>query len=267
MAYKLYGVRTPVGQHGHVTLVDFMGSDLRVVEAARVSFDQAASKGEEQDRRLIRYLMKNKHTSPFEQCELVFDVYAPLFVARQWLRHRTASVNEQSRRYTGPDDTALDVFGDDTKGLHLREQGNGPNKQGSADTPPPARVADLFVRSVTASAKAYNRAIKEGLCKEQARALLPQGMYTRFVYKQDLHNLLHFLELRLHPHAQKEIREYAEVMAKMVKDHFPVTWEAFEEYRLHAVTLSRSEREALTAWLASMDPAATTPFPLSGALL
>jgi thymidylate synthase (FAD) len=245
MAYKLYGVRTPVGQHGHVTLVDFMGSDYRVVEAARVSFDGAASKGEEQDRRLIHYLMKNKHTSPFEQCELVFDVYAPLFVARQWLRHRTASVNEQSRRYTGPEDSEVVIWGERVAGLHLREQGTGTNKQGSGELIGDDPLNHLFTNTVTKATEAYKALIDEGLCREQARAVLPQGMYTRFVYKQDLHNLLHFLELRLHPHAQKEIREYAEVMAKMVQTHFPKTWEAFEEYRLHAVTLSKSERTLL----------------------
>lgn len=230
--------KVPVGKNGSVTLIDHMGNDLRVVEAARVSFGHAASKGEEQDARLIRYLMKHGHTSPFEQCELVFMIDCPLFVARQMHRHRTASINEVSRRYTSDDKLPVRVWEADG----MRPQGNGPNKQGSDEN---ALIEVNAVVAMLESVDDYKTLVSMGACREQARMVLPQGMMTQFYYKMDLHNLLGFLEKRLHPDAQLEMRLYAEAMASFVRGLYPRVWDAFIDLRLHAVKLTRDERVEL----------------------
>lgn len=235
----------PIEGGGSVTLVDYMGDDWRVVEAARVSFGHAARKGDEQDARLINYLMRRGHTSPFEQCEVAFMVDAPLFVARQMLRHRTANVNEVSRRYTSDERLPLRLW--QVKGL--RPQGNGPNKQGSNEQALMKLDANA---AMLESVEAYKDLVASGACREQARMVLPQGMMTSFFFKQDLHNMLGFLEKRLHPDAQLEVRLVAQAMAGFVRELFPVVWEAFEEHRLHALKLSRSQREVLKSLLLTL---------------
>lgn len=235
----------PIEGGGSVTLVDYMGDDWRVVEAARVSFGHAGRKGDEQDTRLINYLMKHGHTSPFEQCEVAFMVDAPLFVARQMLRHRTANVNEVSRRYTSDERLPLRLW--HVEGL--RPQGDGPNKQSSNEN---GWLHMDAASSMNSSVLAYKTLVLRGACREQARMVLPQGMMTSFFFKQDLHNMLGFLEKRLHPDAQLEVRLFAQAMAGFVRELFPVVWEAFEEHRLHALKLSRSQREVLKSLLLTL---------------
>jgi len=222
---------------GFARLVAHMGSDADVVQAARVSYG-AGTKSVSDDRGLVRFLMRHKHTTPFEMVEFKFHIRAPIFVARQWLRHRTASVNEMSARYSVID---TGYFLPD----NLREQGRA-NKQCSGEV----LDGDEFLllkqkASCDLAFHTYEELIRRGVSRELARTHLPQSTYTEFYWKINLHNLLHFLKLRLHTHAQKEIRDLAEQVATHVKTIVPVTWEAFEDFELGAVTLSRLEVEAL----------------------
>lgn len=219
-----------------VRLVDSMGDDSAIVQAARVSYG-AGTKSVSDDRALIRYLMRHKHTTPFEMVEFKFHIIAPIFVARQWLRHRTASVNELSARYSiVPDDYFLPD--------ELRTQGANP--QGGEE---PYDGGDLLLLKQKASCDlafhTYDELIKKGVSRELARAHLPQSTYTEFYWKINFHNLLHFLELRIDDHAQKEIRDLAHQVYELIKPIVPVTCEAFEDFRLGSMTLSRLEIEAI----------------------
>ena len=222
---------------GSAHLVSHMGTDADVVQAARVSYG-AGTKTPSDDRGLIRYLMRHRHTTPFEMVEFKFHIRAPIFVARQWLRHRTASVNEMSARYSVVD---TGYFLPET----LRTQ-SSTNKQCSGQDLDGTEF--LLLKQKVACDLAfhtYDELLKKGCSRELARTHLPQSTYTEFYWKINLHNLLHFLKLRLHTHAQKEIRDLAEQVATHVKTIVPVTWEAFEDFELGAVTLSRLEVEAL----------------------
>lgn len=213
--------------HGFVRLVDSMGNDSSVVRAARVSYD-AGTKTPEEDARLIRYLMRNKHTSPFEQVVLVFHIKLPLFVFAQLARHRTARLNAQSARYTTmADDFYL------PQPSQIRGQGTG-NKQ----------VGDgILIEDVAQKAASemhwiaqrcyttYRELIDMGVCREQARMVLPQNLYTQCVWQMDLHNLLKFIELRDHPHAQQEIQVYARAMLAIAEQVAPVSVAAWREHR------------------------------------
>lgn len=215
-------VRIPLLDKGYIELQDFMGSDLAIVNAARVSF-LSESKGLEQDTKLINYLLRNAHTSPFEMVEFKFRVHCPLFVARQWMRHRTWNYSEVSRRYT---EENLEFYIPE----NFRQQANS-NKQASsgllaADSS--AQIAELLTAHVNKSLELYHNAIKSGVARELARLFLPQNMYTTFIAKVDAHNLMHFLRLRLHEHAQYEIRVYAEaIYAHAFKPLLPITAQAF----------------------------------------
>lgn len=230
-----------------VRVVDRMGDDGAVVQAARVSYG-AGTRGVLDDERLIRYLMRHRHTSPFEMCEIKLHVRCPIFVARQWLRHRTASVNEVSGRYSV-------LGGDFFVPEHVYGQSVG-NRQGRGEEPIDGdeEARRLIEESYGEAARAYGRLLWMGASREQARMVLPLATYTEFYWKIDLHNLLHFLELRLHPTAQEEIRVYAEEIAGIVREWVPITWRAFEDYRLRAVTLSRQEYEALRSVLRGEKP-------------
>ncbi len=202
---------------GYIELQDVMGSDSDIVNAARVSF-LGETKGDDADKKLLLYLWKHRHTTPFEMCEMKFRVKAPLLVARQWMRHRTFSYNEVSRRYTSEE---MDFY----EPTQWRGQSIS-NKQasnGMVDT----KMTTLARQLNQISVSLYNQALEEGIAREQARILLPQSMYTTFIAKVDLKNLLNFISLRSSPHAQYEIRVYSDAILEMVKEHFPWTAEAY----------------------------------------
>lgn len=229
-------VEYPLGDGvGSVEYIDSMGDDGSICRAARVSSGHG-SKGESSDARLINFLMANRHTTPFEHCELAVHVKAPVFVERQWFRHRTASVNSASMRYKEmPDEVWVPRSGD----LHLQSV---KNRQGGIAAPDPTLVGDSIERieRVYSNARvAYELMVAGGIAREDARVVLPLGQYTEFYWKIDLHNLLHFLELRLHPHAQREIRLYAASLARLARSLWPIAWKAFEEHRLYALAMPR----------------------------
>lgn len=206
---------------GFVRLVDFMGSDQRAVQSARVSFG-AVSKGEEQDKRLIKYLMQHSHHTPFEHCYFQFHICCPIFVARQWMRHRWGSYNEVSARYTEVKDEfyiPTEFRGQDTK-----------NKQGSVSSESLDHKAlqTEYEKSIEASYATYRKLIEAGVAREMARGVLPVCQYTQFYWSVNARSLFNFLCLRTDQHAQKEIRVYADAIAKIVEEKMPWSWEAFE---------------------------------------
>lgn len=237
--------------HGFVRLIDYMGDDAAIVRAARVSYGKGTRKVSE-DRALIRYLMRHRHTSPFEMVELKFHVKLPIFVARQWIRHRTASVNEYSGRYSVMKEEFYLPADQD-----IRYQSTV-NKQGRSEEEVPEQVKRQFVEFLQQSQRdlyaGYAQQVEDGMARELARIALPLSLYTEWYWKIDLHNLLHFLSLRLDPHAQKEIREYAFVIAEMVRAVCPMAYEAFEDYRLNALCFSGPELRVLAGALAELDP-------------
>lgn len=206
---------------GSVTLLNHMGDDNTVVSAARVSF-LGESKGEEQDTKLIRYLLKNKHTSPFEQVEFQFLVKCPLFIARQWHRHRTWSYNEVSRRYTSEE---LDFHVPDT----LRKQASKNRQMSEGVIEYNVNGIEIIDRVNKMLYNLYQELLNEGVCREQARMILPLTSYTSFYAKVDLHNLFHFLELRNHPHAQWEIRQYASAIEILIAPIVPICYNAWRD--------------------------------------
>jgi thymidylate synthase (FAD) len=214
-----------------------MGTDAAIVQAARVSYGHG-TKTVSDDRALIRYLLRNWHTTPFEMVVFKFHVRCPIFVARQWLRHRTASVNELSARYS--------VIQDDFYVPSPYSSQSVDNKQGSDPT---ATMADhLTLDGITIGCDAfsfYNRLLQEGASREQARIHLPQGTYTEFYWKMDLHNLFGFLQRRMDHHAQSEIRVLAEKVFEIIKPIVPISCEAFQDYRLDSITLSGPEIRAI----------------------
>jgi thymidylate synthase (FAD) len=233
----------PVHDHGYVKLLEVMGSDETIVDAARISYDR---RGRSEDRALIRYLLRHRHTSPFEMGVLRFEVKMPIFVARQWIRHRTASLNEMSARYTELPD---EMFVPEVVAVQSKD-----NKQGRDDQLDEAGehgAKKLIAWANEKTYSAYEELLARGVAREIARGVLPVNVYTKFVWKMDLHNLMHFLDLRLDPHAQKEIRDFAEVIEKLVALHFPLSYEAFVDYVRDSYTCSRMEvdliREILTA--------------------
>ena len=241
----------PCLDHGFVRVVDYMGDDAAVVQAARVSYGKGTRKVSE-DRGLIRYLMRHRHTTPLEMCELKLHVKLPIFVARQWIRHRTANVNEYSGRYSILD---REFYLPEPSALAVQSANN---KQGRGDPLAP-EVADevlrLLRRDATQCYDTYEGLIDDtGLARELARMNLPVNYYTQWYWKIDLHNLLHFLALRIDPHAQYEIRVYGEAIAQVVRAWVPLCWEAFEDYRLHAATLSRQMLQVVRAMLDGAPP-------------
>ena len=249
-AEKEIGVKHPVLTHGFVVLVDYMGNDAAIVQAARVSYGKG-TRAVRDDRGLIRYLMRHRHTTPFEMVELKFLVRLPIFVARQWIRHRVASVNEYSARYSVvPDEYEVPAPEE------VRHQSTR-NRQGRGD-PLPTEVVDQFRADLDRVSKdayaVYARALDAGVARETARLVLPVAYYTQWYWKADLWNLFHFLSLRLDPHAQEEIRLYAAELAKLTRLVAPIAYEAFEDFSLSSLSLSRSERVALRALLDGKTP-------------
>jgi thymidylate synthase (FAD) len=240
----------PCLDHGFVRAVDYMGDDGAVVQAARVSYGKGTRKTSE-DRGLIRYLMRHRHTTPFEMCELKLHVKLPIFVARQWIRHRTANVNEYSARYSVLD---REFYLPRPEDLAVQSPNN---KQGRGDVLDPeaaARVLHLLRRDAEQCYDTYEAMLDEHhLARELARMNLGVNYYTQWYWKVDLHNLLHFLSLRIDPHAQYEIRVYGEAIAGLVRAWVPTVYEAFEDYRLGAVTLSRQMLEVVRRKIAGED--------------
>ena len=235
---------------GFVRLVDYLGGDSRIVAAARVSYG-AGTKTVREDKGLINYLMRNDHTSPFEQVILTFHAKMPIFVARQWVRHRTARLNEISGRYSVMED---EFYVPPQEQLRRQSQNNKQargEEELSADVQ--ERILELLKKDQSNVYSNYEGMLNDGLARELARINLPLSLYTQWYWQIDLHNLFHFLKLRLDSHAQYEIRAYGEVMATMAKAVAPLAYEAFEEHILYAVKLSRSSREKLQKVLESMD--------------
>ncbi|MBI5542480.1 MAG: FAD-dependent thymidylate synthase [Deltaproteobacteria bacterium] len=235
---EVLGRRFPVLDDGFVRAVDYMGADESIVQAARVSYGRGTKQVSE-DRSLIRYLLRNAHTSPLEMCELKLHVRVPMDCWRQWIRHRTASVNEYSTRYslaiTSAQKTAPDQWRSQSKD---NKQGSGAPLAGEIGEELSREEAEL----IEWSQQVYEHRIAEGVAREQARKDLPLSTYTEAYWKIDLHNLLRFLELRMSSHAQLEIRSYATLIGEeLVKRWVPLVWEAFVDYRLQAFALSRAE--------------------------
>lgn len=218
--------------HGHVRLVEHMGSDLSIVRNARVSYDAEWRTGEDEgkDGKLLNYLVKNRHTSPFESVTFTFDVKAPIFNFRQWHRHRTWAYNEISGRYAElPEEFYVPIPADIT-------MQSTDNKQMRTDEEHPRSnlIAETIRLSCEESFRTYHGLIEMGCPRELARTVLPLGTYSHMFATVNLHNLMHFLSLRLHSHAQKEIRVYAEAMLQLVEPLVPVSVAAFREHRLGA---------------------------------
>lgn len=258
--------KLPVLDDGFVCLVDVMGDDQSVVQAARVSYGEGTRQVSD-DRGLIRYLMRHRHSTPFEMAELKFLVRVPMDTWRQWIRHRTANVNEYSTRYS----LAIDAS-QRTPPDQWRTQATG-NRQGSGDAIPAEageRLSAEELELLDRSREVYERRIAQGVAREQARKDLPLSTYTEAYWKVDLHNLLHFLALRMDSHAQLEIRQYATAMGEgIVRPLFPLVWEAFVDYRLEGMFLSRLDREtivSLTARLAASGRGAATEADFLAAL-
>jgi len=231
---------------GFVRLVDYMGGDQRIVQSARVSYGEG-TKSVRQDRALIHYLIKHWHTSPFEQVQLTFHCKMPIFIARQWIRHRTARLNEISGRYSIMKDEFYIPHPD-----QVAFQSSN-NKQGRADSLPFDEAMKIIEQMENDQKEAYSEytgMIEKGVARELARTNLPVSLYTEWYWQIDLHNLFHFIRLRIDPHAQYEIRVYAEALAKCAQAVAPFAYEAFEEHVLGSVTFSKAECAALSRMLA-----------------
>jgi thymidylate synthase (FAD) len=227
---------TPLLDHGFVRVVDYMGDDAAVVQAARVSYGKG-TKAVRRDRGLIRYLMRHRHTTPFEMCEIKLHVKLPIFVARQWIRHRTANVNEYSARYSVMD---KEFYLPRPEDLAVQSTDNKQGRGAELTEDQATEVLRLLRRDAEQTYGTYESLMGEfNLARELARIDLPLNAYTQWYWKIDLHNLLHFLSLRMHPHAQYEIRVYADAIAEFVKDWVPLSYEAFADYRLGGAFLSR----------------------------
>ena len=228
---------------GYVMLVDYMGNDDSIIQAARVSYGKGTKKVSE-DRGLIRYLMRHDHTTPFEMVEFKFHCKMPIFVAREWIRHRTANVNEYSLRYSEPE---FDFYIPDLNNIGAQSKSN---KQGRTNEAVTEELGNEFIKDLTRiseeTSKIYKDYSDKGIARELCRMFLPVDLYTRWFWKIDLHNLFHFLELRMNQRAQYEIRQYANTMYnEIVKKIVPIAAEAFEDYKLNSTNLSKLEIKAL----------------------
>ncbi len=239
---NLIGKEIKCLDHGFVRLVDVMGDDGSIVQAARVSYG-AGTKTVNEDRGLIRYLMRHKHTTPFEMVEFKFHIKLPIFIARQWIRHRTANVNEYSGRYSIMKD---DFYLPDLDQIRPQSENN---KQGRSDETFSSEKANAIREKLGKVQKElyteYESLLGEELARELARINLPLSNYTEWYWKIDLHNLFHFLRLRIDSHAQYEIRVYGEALAGIVKEIVPHAWQAFEDYSLNSANFSKPELNAM----------------------
>ena len=243
----------PVLDHGFVRVIDYMGDDAAICQAARVSYGKG-TKSVQNDEGLIRYLMRHWHSTPFEMCEIKLHVKLPVFVARQWIRHRTANVNEYSARYSildrefyipAPEHVAAQSV--------VNNQGRGDILTGDEA----ARVLEILKADSARAYDNYQSLIsqdgQQGLARELARMNLPTNIYTQWYWKVDLHNLLHFLRLRADAHAQYEIRVYADEICKIVADWVPFAYSAFEDYRMGGATLSKTALDCVRRMIKGED--------------
>jgi thymidylate synthase (FAD) len=232
----------PVLDHGFVGLVDYMGSDDAIVKAARVSYGEGTKKVQG-DRGLIRYLMRHEHTTPFEMCEVKFHIKLPIFVMRQLVRHRTASLNEYSARYSVITD---EFYIPEPQNLKPQSTTNKQGRAGELDNIQRQHVIDDMLGAWDYNYELYERHINDfGLARETARAILPVGGYTECYWKANLKNFLHMARLRMDSHAQWEIQEFARAMYNLARPLFPLACEAFEDYAVGSVKVSRLEVDLL----------------------
>ena len=240
----------PVLDHGFVRVIDYMGDDSAIVQAARVSYG-AGTKHVSNDEGLIRYLMRHWHSTPFEMCEVKFHVKLPVFVARQWIRHRTANVNEYSAHYSILD---REFYIPAPEHLAAQSTVNNQGRGAVLEGEEAARVLEMLKSDAGRAYDNYEAMLsqdgQQGLARELARMNLPANVYTQWYWKVDLHNLFHFLRLRADAHAQYEIRVYADLMCKLVADWVPIAFGAFEDYRMGGVSLSAKGIEVLRRRLA-----------------
>lgn len=279
---KMMGVPQPVLDHGFVRLVDYMGDEAAIPQAARVSYGKG-TKSVSEDRGLIRYLMRHRHTTPFEMCEIKLHVKLPIFVARQWIRHRTANVNEYSARYSI---LAKEFYVPNIDDIQPQSKTNKQGRDGSLPEQTRRAMAESIRMHSYNSYEIYeelhtgwpwfdeegNEFVipggmgepipgrephmgEHGMAREMARMVVPTNVYTEWYWKVDLHNLLHFLSLRADPHAQMEIRVYADAICNMVKTWVPHTWEAFEDYVMGGEHFSRQEMELIREMVQYSDSA------------
>lgn len=257
----------PVLDHGFVRVVDYMGDDNAVVQAARVSYGKGTKKVNE-DAGLIRYLMRHRHTTPFEMCEIKFHIKLPIFIARQWIRHRTANVNEYSARYSV---LGKEFYIPAPEQLAPQSKANHQGRSGLSLSPEESnRVLMLLKNDAEQCYDHYTEMLNQdaegnvidenrsGLARELARMNLTLNYYTEWYWKIDLHNILHFLSLRADNHAQYEIRAYAEVMLDIIKRWVPISYDAFMEYRVRGVSLSGKGLQVVKALLRGETPTQET---------
>jgi thymidylate synthase (FAD) len=240
----------PVLDHGFVRVIDYMGDDAAIVQAARVSYGRG-TRAARDDRGLIRYLMRHWHSTPFEMCEIKLHVKLPIFVARQWIRHRTANVNEYSARYSILD---REFYTPAPEALAAQASSNRQGRGAALDGAAAEAALGLLRDEATRAFDAYETLLgddaRPGLARELARMAVPLSTYTQWYWKTDLHNLFHFLRLRADPHAQHEIRVYAEAIGRIVEAWVPQAWEAFVDYRMGAATISATGLACLRRMLA-----------------
>ena len=249
---------TPLLDHGLIRVIDYMGDDAAIVQSARVSYGKGTRRISE-DAGLINYLMRHRHTTPFEMCEIKFHVKLPIFIARQWIRHRTANVNEYSARYSILD---KEFYIPEPEQLGVQASSNRQGRGDALSGDAAKRVMDLLRDDAEQAYGHYEEMLNEdadgnmvdptrsGLARELARMNLSLNYYTQWYWKVDLHNLLHFLSLRADPHAQYEIRVYADAMLEMVKRWVPITYDAFVQYRMGGFHLSEKGLGAVKKMLA-----------------
>jgi len=239
----------PVLDHGFVRVIDYMGDDAAICQAARVSYGRG-TKSVQNDEGLIRYLMRHWHSTPFEMCEIKLHVKLPVFVARQWIRHRTANVNEYSARYSILDREfyipAPDMLNAQSE---VNNQGRGAVLSGEEAERVLRILRDDAMRCYDHYEEMISQEGQQGLARELARMNLPANIYTQWYWKTDLHNLLHFLRLRADAHAQYEIRVYAEEICRLVADWVPYAYKAFEDYRMGGATLSATALDCVRRML------------------
>lgn len=247
----------PVLDHGFVRVIDYMGDDNAIVQAARVSYGKG-TKQTNQDRGLIQYLMRHRHTTPFEMCDIKFHIKLPIFIARQWIRHRTASVNEYSARYS--------ILGNEfyvptPENMAVQSSINKQGRDNVLTAEQSTKVLHLLTEDAKQCYAHYQEMLNEddqgnilnennpSLARELARMNLTLNFYTEWYWKINLHNLLHFLSLRADPHAQYEIRVYAEAMLEIVKEWVPFAYEAFMEYNVNGTSFSNNAVKTIKAML------------------
>lgn len=243
---EILGIPFKVLKDGFVRVIDYLGSDESIVQAARVSYGKGTKKVRE-DEALIRYLLRHQHTTPFEMCEIKLHVRVPMDCWRQWIRHRTANVNEYSTRYSIAIDAAETTLPNEWRGQAVT---NRQGSEGFLDSSIGEELTKQESELLKFTREVYQKRIDAGVAREQARKDLPLSTYTEAYWKIDLHNLLHFLELRMELNAQLEIRKYAEVICnEIVKRWCPITWQAFWDYRMNSMTFSGLELKIITSML------------------